>query len=93
MTKYGSSSIWIFRPFLKSLLLYMGGIPFSILVSYIVAHGEFFGNIGKAYPCVKGKQALEFPELPVNTVSMSDICGSGGASPRVSRLRRDFSRT
>jgi hypothetical protein len=46
----------------------MGGIPFSILLSYILAHGEFFGNIGKAYPCVKGKQMLEFPESPVNTV-------------------------
>jgi hypothetical protein len=46
----------------------MGGIPFSILVSYIVAHGEFFGNIGKAYPCVKGKHALEFPEFLVKTV-------------------------
>jgi len=46
----------------------MGGIPFSILLSYIVVHGEFLGNIGKLYPCVKGKQALEFPEFLGNTV-------------------------
>jgi hypothetical protein len=46
----------------------MGGIPFSTLLSYILAHGDFLGNIGKVYPCVKGKQTLELPEFLVNTV-------------------------